>query len=267
MVEATSSERGCLRFWRPPSKCSNRYQPNYTLISSGLSSMADLKRNLTQLYSGNRADLRVAEIIPRPPNVLKRRFPVVASSTGLQQATNYLLVASKRFKGLKTDPWIKYRKFMKLNQAGLATIIYHNTGHRDRYLLVTIKEEKADKDQFGQLLSFNNANMVNLPDICYFEQTVHLIYEHVNVSLRQIQSTPRGSLNHCKISLICKEVRSRKIHWMEIFCSLQIQVLNGLEYIHLELQVFHGALDCGNILVGSDRSVKIGKLHRLGKSA
>ena len=181
--------------------------------------MADLKRNLTQLHNGSRADLRVAEVIPRPPNVLKRRFPVVASATGLQQATNDLPVASKRFKGLKTDPWTKYHKFMKLDQAGLATIAYHDAGHGDRYLLVAIKEEKADEDQFGRLLSFSNANVVNLLDVCYFEQTVHLIYEHVSVSLRQIQSTPRGSLNHCEISSICKEVRSGKIHWMEILCS------------------------------------------------
>ena len=186
------------------------YQPKSFLNLGEVSSMADLKRNLTQLHNGNRNDLRVAEVISRPPNVLKRRFPVVALSTGLQQATKDLPTASKRFKGVKTDPWTKYHKFMKLDQAGLATIAYHDAGHGDRYLLVAIKEEKADENHISQLLPFSNANTVNLLDICYFEQTVHLIYEHVNVSLRHIQSTPRGSLNHCEISSICKEVRSRR---------------------------------------------------------
>lgn len=48
----------------------------------------------------------------------------------------------KRKEVFKASPWGNYHRFMKLDQAGIATIAYYDAGPRDRYKLVAIKEEK-----------------------------------------------------------------------------------------------------------------------------
>lgn len=39
-----------------------------------------------------------------------------------------------------------------------------------------------------------------------------------------------------------------------------IQVLHGLQYIHKELKVIHGAVNCDNILLSAEGDIKLGLL-------
>ncbi|KAL9611410.1 MAG: hypothetical protein Q9167_003951 [Letrouitia subvulpina] len=129
-----------------------------------------------------------------------------------------------------------YHPFMEYEQAGQAQIA--RSSDHELVALKAIKPIQAEKVQF-----FMNKNTVSLIDVYRNDDRAYLVYELMFVSLRQIQATPRGlNIKSFEIAAICKEI------------------LNGLSFIHTELQLFHGHLDCGAILLNYKGNVKIANI-------
>jgi len=189
--------------------------------------MASLDRRLTQIQTSGVKHARAEhegegsveptsrDIPPIPrtsPNHLRKypapavqqqhqRFPIKIGNTSTE-ASSVPVAPAKKVK--PTDicsPWRTYHKFMMLDQAGPATIAHSN------FSLVAIKERKAeDRHQIDDIVSITSSYVVNLERTFLDEGTIYLVYECMDIALRNIRSCPKGDLEACEIAAICKEV-------------------------------------------------------------
>lgn len=187
--------------------------------------MADLDRRLTQIQTSGVKHSRAehegdGSVVPTPldvtliprtsPNHLRKykasgiqhqRFPVKISNPTTEVLSVSAAPAKKPKSTDKCSPWETYHKFMMLDQAGPA-IIAHS-----KFSLVAIKERPAgDRDQIDDIISITSSYLVNLERIFLDESTIYLVYECMDVALRNICSCPKGDLEACEIAAVCKEV-------------------------------------------------------------
>lgn len=88
-----------------------------------------------------------------------------------------------------------------LDQEGPAIIAH--TG----FSLVAIKERKAEnRDQINDIILICSNYIVNLKRVFLNNSTIYLVYECMDIALRNIRSCPKGSLTACEIAAVCKEV-------------------------------------------------------------
>jgi len=181
-------------------------------LNKKLSAMANLDRRLTQIQTSSvkrgRAEYESGGSveIPRiPPNHLRKdphqRFPVNPSNT-FTKAPSIPVAPAKKVKPTdKCSPWRTYHKFMMLDQAGPAII-----AHKD-FSLVAIKERKVeDRHQIDDIISITSSYVVNLERTFLDEGTIYIVYECMDIALRNIRSCPKGDLEACEIAAVCKEV-------------------------------------------------------------
>ena len=130
----------------------------------------------------------------------------------------------------------------KVNQAGCGWI---SLGNYFGYSTVLIKKKTADKKlaSFLKLQVAFHENIVGLVETFYDSEAVYLVYNYHGfaVTLSQLNSTPAVHLSEVDLASICRSV------------------LRGLEYIHEQLFIVHGHIDCDNIILCSDGAIKIGK--------
>ena len=101
----------------------------------------------------------------------------------------------------RRSPWERYHRFMRLDQGGPAII-----AHSD-FALVAIKERKGkDEDQADRIMSITSSYVVNLKRAFFDNGTIYLVYECMDIALRNIRSCPKGDLTACEIAAVCKEV-------------------------------------------------------------
>jgi len=90
---------------------------------------------------------------------------------------------------------------MRLDQEESA-IIAHSV-----FTLMTIKKRKAkDENQADHIIFIQFSYVVNLKRAFFNSDTIYLIYECMNITLKNIHLCFKEDLTACEIAAVCKEV-------------------------------------------------------------
>jgi hypothetical protein len=93
---------------------------------------------------------------------------------------------------------------MVLNQAGSAVIACDNTAERQ---LVAIKRFKGiNKSSMHKIAPFKNDHVVSIIETYFDGEDMVIIYEQMDISLRNVTSILQGPFKPFHIAAICKEV-------------------------------------------------------------
>lgn len=173
--------------------------------------------------------------ISRDRQKLRRMIPVNQPNTVSPPRATVTVPLAKD----ESSPWDRYQTWMKLEQAGPAMAVYIKNSTFDERVAKEIKIH--DKKQLKHIRPMEHCNIVKFHEALYYQGSVYLFYELMDVSLAQIFGTPLGTLLHFEVAAWCKEV------------------LEGLNYIHTKLNSAHGDLSSRNILLSAGTAeVKIG---------
>lgn len=136
---------------------------------------------------------------PRSPRPEKRPLSDSAHKEG-----------NKVTKRARIEQWIgpstrvAYHEFMVLDQAGSAVMACDNTIERE---LVAIKRFKCiDQSLMRKILPFRSDYVVNIKETYFDDDNIVIIYEHMDISLRNVTSILQGPFKPFQIAAICKEV-------------------------------------------------------------
>ena len=183
--------------------------------------MSDLQRRLTQMPTpvvkqgragevnlGATSDVHVPPIPKSSPNQLRKhratgnqRFPINLSNSFIEKPAVSEPPVKRAKHTDRCSPWERYHKFMMLEQAGPVTIAH------SKFSSVAIKESNFERDnQIDDIILITNSYIVNLNQALLHDGSVYLVYECMDIALRNIRSCPKGDLNTCEIAAVCKEV-------------------------------------------------------------
>jgi serine/threonine protein kinase len=147
---------------------------------------------------------------------------------------------------------------MVLDQAGSAVIACDNTRERK---LVAIKRFKGiDQSSTRKIPPFRSDHVVNIKETYFDNDDMVIVYEQMDISLRNVTSILQGPFKPFQIATICKGV-STSFNRVSRTWLTPKQLVAGLSYIHEELALYHGELSCGSILLNLEGMVKIGTSH------
>ncbi|KAB8067370.1 hypothetical protein BDV29DRAFT_163446 [Aspergillus leporis] len=177
---------------------------------------------------GKYTDLQAPATPSRGQNMLRKK---VHGSQGGSVAPEPS--SSKENRVSVDEVWYKYQQFWESDQAGIGIVAHDNTVDHN---IVVIKSFKlhAGNRQCGLLRKVSKekpSNIVCLLDVFPSDHSIHLAYESLEVSLHHIQATCLQEITEIELAIIAKEV------------------LQGLRYIHSELQVPYGQLCPRNVLL------------------
>jgi len=157
----------------------------------------------------------------------------------------------------RTFPNRSYHHLMVIKQAGPAVIGVDDTDRRKR---VAIKRVRKPEGSVHQVPPSTCDQVVNIKDMYVENGDVVFVYEQMDVSLRHITGILQDQpLKAFQIAAICREV-SANVHQFKAYHADGGQVVSGLLYMHEELGLAHGALNCSTILLDLNGRVKIGKV-------
>ena len=140
-------------------------------------------------------------------------------------------------------PWEVFTSIVDTEQAGAATIAGSREPGRNKTKLrtVVIKEVRGQSKQaFKTLIRPTDENLVQLHRVYYYDATIYLVYERLDVCLNEALTTPRGRLPLPEIATVCKAI------------------LSGLRYVHDTLGGSHGHIDGESVLLSRSGQVKLG---------
>ena len=107
-----------------------------------------------------------------------------------------------------------YDEFMALDQAGPAMI---GSDNKEEPSLVAIKRmKKANKNPVNRIKSFTSDHLVQIKNMFEDGDDIVIIYETMDVTLRQLTGILRGPLKAFQIAAICKEVSQLRSGYLEI---------------------------------------------------
>jgi hypothetical protein len=104
----------------------------------------------------------------------------------------------------ETPTQISYHEFMALDQGGAANMGCDNTRECN---LVAIKTLRGiDKNSIRGIRPFTGDHVVSIRDVYFDNNDLMIIYEQMDVSLRDVASILQGPFEPFQIAAICKEV-------------------------------------------------------------
>ncbi|KAL5362275.1 hypothetical protein BJX96DRAFT_99662 [Aspergillus floccosus] len=129
--------------------------------------------------------------------------------------------------------WHKYHQFLEADQAGKAMIAHDNTIDHN---IVVVKKTRAEADRaqrkrFTKVIKDRPRNLVLMQDVLIEQPWIYSVYESLETSLHHVQATSRQDITEIDLAIIGKEV------------------LQGLQYIHTELDIVYGRLNAKNLLL------------------
>ena len=134
-----------------------------------------------------------------------RGLPVNVGPSFFRRTRTIEHIPKRARQGLGDKPQHSYHEFMSLDQAGSGTMAYDN-----EYNLYAIKKSMvpaSSEIDTRKIQAFQGSEcVVCLLDVYRSLDEVHLVYECMDASLRQVLATPRGQLSPCEIAVICREV-------------------------------------------------------------
>jgi len=195
---------------------------------------------------------------PVSENRQKKRNPIKSPFPKPNHGGNDVTVprVSKDEKLARTFPNRSYHPLMTIEQAGPAVIGVDDTDRRKR---VAIKRVRKPEGSVHQVPPSTCDQIVNIKDMYVENGDIVFVYEQMDVSLRHmtgiLQDRP---LKAFQIAAICREV-SANVDQFGTYHAHGRQVVSGLLYMHEELGLAHGVLNCSTILLDLNGRVKIGK--------
>lgn len=174
-------------------------------------------------------EAKQSRLDPGKDSLAQRRFPIRLDPESFRQRT----LQAKKFQG-------NYKRFWNIKQAGPGIVAIKDV---EPLPIVLIKERETTKFIKTQLKKASHKNVLGLLDFFHDSDKVTLVYEyeHSAVALARLSNTPNVVFSEGDIATVCREV------------------LNGLHYIHSELKIIHGSLNCINVLLTMAAEVKIGE--------
>jgi Protein kinase domain len=134
------------------------------------------------------------------------------------------------------SPWTEYKPHVKTKQAG-DVIIAYDRKIRD----FAIKEVRGcDRDWLLRLKAISHANIVRFVASYFHEGSIYLVCDLMSTSLANVLSVSRLPIS--EIATACKDV------------------ITGFSYVHNDLKISYGVLNCENILLCKSGDVKLGML-------
>ncbi|KAL6722259.1 hypothetical protein ACLMJK_001366 [Lecanora helva] len=198
----------------------------------------DLQRRVTQIGSGDRlrplhllggvARDDASKVALRGQH--KRPLPVNDNKLSFDPRQESPRKKNKHLdKTLPHQPATTYSEFLRLDQAGLATLASDNS---KSCLLVAVKHAKVDSRQ--QIVHpVRHGNIVNLMHVYHEgEDEIFMVYELMDVSLRLVNSIAHGKWNVYEIAAVCKESMLKK---RELNDSSAQKDVASIGYIMMEL--------------------------------
>ncbi len=158
-----------------------------------------------------------ASQIPRVPDFLpsKRRAPPPAALPVKVNPNSQHFSTTGRFsrpKPLipqgpvcsKSNPWEAYYAILKEGQSDRVTIAYKK---ELQHPIVAIKQRVHEGgDDLKKIIASCHENIVSLYEAHFHDGNLYFVYESMDVSLSEIQSTPYGTFAEFHIATLCKEV-------------------------------------------------------------
>ena len=137
------------------------------------------------------------------------------------------------------SPSQKYLICWKVEQAGEGWIGLENSLG---YSKVLIKKAHTRKKESPNIRSISHRNVVELIEAFHEHECLWMVYRYSGfaIDLSLVFSSPRVQVSESDLATICKSI------------------LFGLEYIHSELRISHGAISLRNVLLFEDGRVRIG---------
>lgn len=130
---------------------------------------------------------------------------------------------------------IKYHKSYNIDQAGLGVIAPKDV---EAFPTRLIKERRFSKSWRFQAVS--HENLVLFVGFYKSHGLIYLVYEYEHLAICLGCMAGIVDFSEGDIATVCREV------------------LSGILYIHSELKISHGAVDCSNVLQTWKGEVKIG---------
>jgi len=131
----------------------------------------------------------------KSPNVAPRsRLSQPDKSSHVAQGTLYH----------RRNPWKEYYAILREEQAGNVTLAHKQ---ELEHPIVVVKQQRCtNSTSVKGVAPCSHENVVSLLEIFYDEDVVFFIYECMDVSLAEIQSTRYGNLASYQIAAVCREV-------------------------------------------------------------
>jgi len=102
------------------------------------------------------------------------------------------------------SPWVDYYEIFEEQQAGRVRVAYKQEKSHE---IVAIRQQKcSDRKFLDRLRQCHHDNVVTLHTAYLDDETISLVYDVVDVSLAEMQSTPLGSFADYQIAAICQKV-------------------------------------------------------------
>lgn len=159
--------------------------------------------DLTESSQLNTIDLPKVPEECHQPRVRPPPLPLKPSLSQQHTSTSNI----KRTKGgicRPGTPWQNYNAVLTEIQADSIVLAQ---GCGEKHTIVAIKEVNAGQDEcVKRLRQYSHPNLVDLTEAFLADNTVYMVYEWMDISLADIQSTPCGRLVSFQIAAVCKEV-------------------------------------------------------------
>ena len=172
----------------------------------------------TRRFESEREARLSASKIPKVPEFLQSqsRNPPPAIPLKVNPSSQQFLPTSRFSKKTETvtrkpnailqngNPWRTYYAILSEDQAGQVTVAYKN---EIEHPMFAIKEHVCkDSESVKQLVMCSHKNIVALYDAYLDNDSLYLIYECLQISLAEVQSTQYGDLATFQIAAVCREV-------------------------------------------------------------
>ena len=166
---------------------------------------SSVKHNRAEYKGEGSVELTSQDILSISLNHLQKNlhqhFSVKSNNTFIKAFSVSVASAKKAKSTDKCSSWQTYHKFMMLNQAKPAIIAHKN------FFLVAIKERKVKNwHQIDDIISITFSYVVNLERTFLNENTIYIVYECMNITLRNIHFCLKEDLEVCEIVAVCKKV-------------------------------------------------------------
>ena len=187
--------------------------------------MPEQKRPITQLWDFSPTvagdPLQNRSVTPPDTQALKKLASVDQSKLSLPVTTSYQedRTSNSQLKNKSIEQPVRinlqgqYDEFMALDQAGLAMIGSDN--NKEPSLVAIKRIKKVDKSPVNRIIPFTSDHLVQIRNMYEEGDDVVVVYETMDVTLRQLTGILQGPLKAFQIAAICKEVSQPRSRYLE----------------------------------------------------
>lgn len=134
------------------------------------------------------------------------------------------------------SPWEFYERVFSVAHTGSGIVAVK---HNPRGKTVFIKQTNTSKQEdLNALKSASHENILALTAAYFHNDSIYLVYNYLPFTLQEIVLR---YLTTVQIATVCNAIA------------------NGLAFLHGELNMVHGNLHAGNVVLGRDGQIKLGK--------